>query len=805
MKSHARVVIIGGGSLGISLLYHLTREGWTDLLLIEKGELTSGSTWHAAGLCSNFIGNMTVAKIHDYSIKLYDEILPAETGEDSVFHKTGSLRIGYSKLEEEWFRNLESRAKNVPCELNIISKAQARELHPFVDFDKARIIASTPNDGHVDPSSVAMSLAQLGRASGAEISRFNRVLEINARPGGEWEVITEQGNVIAEHVVNAAGCFAPEVGAMVGVSLPIINLEHQYLVTESHPAIETLEFELPVVRDSHCSAYLRQEGKGLLVGPYETFGAKPWALEGMDWEFDKELFAGDLERLMPFLDRCMKLAPIFSEVGIKTVINGPITHTPDDNVLAGPQAGLRNFWNLCGSSIGIAQGGIGKFMAQWIVHGQTELNMAPLDCRRFGEWADKNYCVTKAIESYEIMYTAMGANENRPHGRPKRTSPLYALLADKGAVHGVVQGYEKPLWFKTATVRAETSTWERSEAHAAVAEECAAVRDAAGIVDISGANRFEISGPDARTFLDRLSCNKLPAKDGRMALTLFHGPNGGIMAEQSITRIHEQLYYLVGPIASEHRDLHWMQRHSNGFEVQINNMTDQYGGVLLTGPNARNILQQLTVEDLSNAAFPWLSGKTVKLDSADVRVLRVSYAGELGYELHMPVYQLLSIYESLERVGADYGLREFGGYAFNCMRMEKMYRAWGSEFTEEISGVEAGMDRFIDTSRDFIGVESVKRRLADGGSIRLAYLAFDDDIACECFGNEAVYRGDELVGLTTGGAYGHRVSCSLAFAYIRPELVAQNTALQVMTSAGMRRAHVEMGAVYDPANAKLRA
>jgi dimethylglycine dehydrogenase len=805
MKSNARVVIIGGGSLGISLLYHLTREGWTDLLLIEKGELTSGSTWHAAGLCSNFIGNMTVAKIHDYSIRLYNEILPAETGEPSAFHQTGSLRIGYSKLEEEWFRNLESRSKNVPCAFNIISKQQAQELQPFMNFDKARVIASTPDDGHVDPSSVAMALSQLARAKGAEISRFNRVVEINSMPGGEWEVVSEKGTVIAEHVVNAAGCFAPEVGAMVGVSLPIVNLEHQYLVTENHSKIETLKSELPVVRDSYCSAYLRQEGKGLLVGPYETYGAKPWALQGMDWSFDRELFPGDVERLMPFLDRCMELAPILRETGIKTVINGPITHTPDDNVLAGPQAGLRNFWNLCGSSIGIAQGGIGKFMAQWMVHGQTELNMAPLDCRRFGDWADRDYCITKAIESYEIMYAAMGVNENRPHGRPKRTSPLYALLAEKDAVHGVVQGYEKPLWFKTATVRAEASTWERSEAHAAVAEEVAAVRDCAGVIDISGAARFEIVGPGAKAFLDRLSCNKLPAKDGRIALTLFHAPNGGIMSEQSITRIHEQLYYLVGPIASELRDLHWMQQHSDGYKVQINNLTDHYGGVLLSGPNARDILQRLTAEDLSNANFSWLSCKTVKLDSADVRVLRVSYAGELGYELHMPAYLLLTIYESLERVGADFGLRDFGGYAFNSMRMEKMYRAWGSEFTEEISGAEAGMERFIDTSREFIGVESVKRRLAEGGSIKLAYLAFDDDVACECFGNEAVYRGDKLVGLTTGGAYGHRVGYSLAFAYIRPELVAQDTALQVMTSAGMRRAHVEMNAVYDPGNEKLRA
>ncbi len=805
MKSQARVVIIGGGSLGISLLYHLTKEGWTDLLLVEKGELTSGSTWHAAGLCSNFIGNMTVAKIHDYSIRLYNEILPKETGDASTFHQTGSLRIGYSKLEEEWFRNLESKAKNVPCEFNIISRTEAQDMHPWANFDKARVIASTPNDGHVDPTSVAMPLAQLARAQGAEISRFNRVIEINSMANGEWQVVTEKGTVIAEHVVNAAGCFAPEVSALLGISLPIVNLEHQYLVTENHPSLQKSATELPVLRDSHCSAYLRQEAQGLLVGPYETYGSKPWALTGMDWNFDRELFPGDLERLMPFLDRCMKLLPLFSEVGIKTVVNGPITHTPDDNVLAGPQAGHPNFWNLCGSSIGIAQGGLGRYMAQWMVHGQTELNMASLDSRRFGAWADRDYCITKAIESYEIMYTAVGVNDNRPHARLKRISPLHALLAEKGAVHTAVQGYEKPLWFKTDLIQSEPPTWQRSAAHAAVAEECAAVHHTAGIIDISGAAKFEISGPDASTFLDKMSSNKLPAKNGRMALTLFHAANGGIMTEQSITRINEQLYYLIGPIASEYRDLDWMQQHCSGFNVKIDNCTDGMAAVLLTGPNSRAILQQLTNNDLSAKALPWLGCQTIKIDSAQVRILRVSYAGELGFELHMPGYQLLSIYQSLQRVGAEHGLREFGGYAFNSLRMEKAYRAWGNEFTEEISGVEAGMERFIDTSREFIGAQNIRQRLAKPGSIRLAYLAFDDDIRCECFGNEAIYHEGELVGISTGGAFGHRVGYSLAFAYIRPELVAQDVKLQVMTSAGMRSAHVELNAVYDPTNQRLRS
>ena len=805
MKSHARVVIVGGGSLGVNLMYHLTKEGWTDIALVEKGELTSGSTWHAAGLCSNFIGNHTVAQIHDYTIKLYNEILPEETGEDSLFHKTGSIRVGFTKTEEEWFRNLESRSKNIGFDFNIISKQEAEKLNPFMDFSKARIIVSTPNDGHVDPTSVVMPLSRLARDKGAEVYRNTQVVEINNLPTGEWEVVTNNGTIIAEHVVNAGGCFAREVGAMVGTDVPLVNLEHQYLVTENHPDIAKLDFELPVCRDSYTSSYIRQEGQGFLVGPYEMWGAKPWALNGMDWAFDRELFAPELDRLMPFLERCFELTPKFEEVGVKSVVNGPITHTPDDNILAGPVAGLTNFWNLCGASIGIAQGGVGKYMAQWMVHGQTEINMAPLDTRRFGDWANQKYCTIKAIESYEEMYAVGAPNINRPHGRPCRTSPLYPRLLEHGAVHGAVQGYEKPLWYQTDQVRKESLSWSHNETHDLVAAECKAVQESVGVIDLSGSSKYEISGPDATAFVDKLSCNKIPGKDGRLALSLFHSANGGIMCEMSITRLAEGHYYLVSAIGSEHKDMHWMESNAEAFDVTIENKTDDLASMLITGPKSREVLQSMTEEDLSHAAFPWLSSKDVQLDSAIVRVIRVSYAGELGYELHMPYYQLLSIYDSMWRKGEEFGITNFGSYAFNSMRMEKMYRAYGNEFTEEISGFEAGMDRFIDTCRDFIGCENMKQRKENGYEIELAYLAFDDDQPCECFGNEAVYHNGEHIGLITGGAYGHRVGKSLAFAYInKPSLIAQGLEVTVDTSIGTRKAHIEMDAVYDPKNELLR-
>ena len=804
MKSHARVVIIGGGSLGVNLLYHLTKEGWTDIALIEKGELTSGSTWHAAGLCPNLNGNMTVSQIHQYTMELYDKIIPAETGETSTFHRTGSLRIGFTELEEQWFRNMESRAKQIGCAFEFVSKEEAQKINPLMDFSKARVIISNPDDGHVDPTSIVMPLAQLAKKNGAEINRFTQVTDINQLPSGEWEVITDKGTIIAEHVVNAAGCFSREVGAMVGVDVPIINLEHQYLVTEDLPILSTLDKELPVCRDSYTESYIRQEGKGLLVGPYETFGCKPWALDGMDWSFDRELFEPDVERLMPFLERCMELTPSFGEVGIKTVINGPITHTPDDNMLVGPQAGLRNFWNLCGASIGIAQGGVGKFMAQWMVYGQTEINMAPLDSRRFGKWAGKEYGIIKAIEAYENMYSPAAPNESRPHGRPARHGPLYTTLNDKGCVHGVVNGYEKPHWFKTDAIRGETLSWAHTEAHAAVAEECFAVRDKAGITDLSGASKYDVKGPDAETFLNTLSANKLPGKDGRLGLTLFHGPNGGIKAEMSVTRINSEHYYLNSATSAELQDLDWLEAHVGDFDVQINNVTESMGAVLITGPESRNILETITQDDISNDGLKWLGAKMVTLDSALVRIMRVSYAGELGFELHMPTYQLISIYESLMRNGAAFGLRDFGAYAFNSMRMEKAYRAFGHEFTEEMSGIEAGMDRFIDLSRDFLGADKMREIQSKPLKYKLAYLAFDDDVPCECFGNESVVHDGKHVGVITSGGYGHRVGKSLAFAYVPEELVAQDVKLSVDTSLGRREAHVEMDALYDPQNTLMR-
>jgi dimethylglycine dehydrogenase len=500
----------------------------------------------------------------------------------------------------------------------------------------------------------------------------------------------------------------------------------------------------------------------------------------------------------------MEFLPIFGEVGVHTVLNGPIAHTPDDNPLVGPQAGLTNFWNLHGFSVGIAQGGIGKYMAQWMVHGQTEINMAPLDSRRFGEWADQEYCTIKAIEAYENMYTPFAPNDNRPHARPARHSPLYALLNQKGAVHGVVNGYEKPWWFTTNDVREESLSWAHTEAHEIVAAECMAIQNQAGIIDLCGSAKYQVKGPDATAFLDYLSANKLPSKDGRMGLTLMHAENGGIMNEMSVTRINSEFYYLNSAILSDLKDYDWLSQHMGEFDVSVTNVSESIGAMLVTGPESRAILQELTQDDLSNNGLKWLGAKTVMLDAADVLIMRVSYAGELGFELHMPTYQITSIYESLMRVGEDKGLRDFGGYAFNSLRMEKAYRAYNHEFTEEFDGIDAGMDRFIDLTRNFLGAESIRNNRQDKNRMRLAYLVFRDDIPCECFGNESVFHDGKHIGLTTGGAFGHRVGKSLAFAYVAPDYAVAGTQLQIETTLGMRLASVEQDCAYDPQNERMR-
>ena len=806
IQSHAKLVIIGGGILGVSLLYHLTKEGWKDLVLIEKGELTSGSTWHAAGQCPHMVGSYNLAKVHLHSTNLYKQ-LEEETGQATGFHDCGSLRLAYKKEDIDWFHYVKGIMDNVGSPAEILSPNEIKNVHPFIRLDGILAAFHTPEDGHTDPTSTTNAMAKGARNGGAKIYRKNRVTDIKQLPSGEWKVFTENGDIVCEHVVNAAGSFCPEVGAMVGLKeVPSINMIHHYLVTESHPEIEKLKKELPVTRDPEASAYLRQEGKGLLIGPYEK-DAKAWALEGMDWKFDMELLEPELDRIEKHLEIGMNRIPQFKDVGIKKIICGPITHTPDDNFFAGPAPGLKNFWMACAASVGIAQGGgVGKYLAQWIVHGDSEINMLEFEPRRYMSWVNKKYAVDKSIDQYTRMYVTPMPNESIDVGRPMKTTPVYKKLKDMGAVYLDSYGWEKPAWFAKPGMKEEYS-FKRSNAFPYVQKECENVQNNVGILDLSTFAKYEIKGKDSETYLDRLCANSIPKKEGSIALAHTLNKIGRIQSELTITRLANNKFYVLSSTASEIRDLDWFNHNLNKEEkVEINNITEDYGVLVLVGPKSRNVLSQLTTENLDNKNFPWLKGKEIEINKVPVRALRINYMGELGWELHHPMKQMESLYDAIYEVGKKDNIANFGTYAVNSLRMEKAYRGWGAELTGEISLVEAGMDRFFNLNKksNFIGSEALRNKLQSGVDIKIVYLEVEIDDA-DPRGNEPVYHNNKIVGVVTSGAYGFRVKKSLAFAYVNSDLADKGTEFLIGIQGQKRKAKVVSSPLYDPENKKLKA
>ncbi len=804
MKTHARVVVVGGGVLGVGLLYHLAHEGWTDVVLCEKGELTSGSTWHAAGLVPHFNGSLNLARLHLYGSRLYQR-LEAETGQATGWHGCGALRLAFDAGQADWYRQVQGLLAYLGAECHLVGPDELRRLHPLLDPAGVVLAAYTPGDGHVDPSGVTHAMAIGARRRGAEIYRHTRVIGIAGRPGGEWAVETEGGTIVAEHVVDAGGCFAAQVAAMVGVTVPIVNMVHQYLVTENLPEVAALARELPVVRDPDASCYYRQEAHGLLVGPYEMAGAQPWALQGLDWSFDRGLLPPALDRLAPALTRAARRIPAFAGAGILRVVSGLIPHTPDANLLLGPAAGRRNVWLCCGSSIGIAQGaGAGRYLAQWMVHGQAEISMREFDPRRFGDWAAGRYAVERAIDEYQQMYQVRYPGEYRDAGRPVKRSPIHDRLRARGAVFAEVFGWERPKWFDRRG-EGERPSFRRANWFDAVGEECRAVRQRVGVLDLTSFAKFEVTGPDAAAYLDRLCARPVPRRDGRVVLAHLCTERGGIECEATVTRLGPGRFYLLSAAAAALHDLDWLTQHVERDEaVTVRDVTGEYGVLVLAGPRARDLLGKLTDADLGSEAFPWMSAREIVVAGVPTRALRVSYVGELGWELHHPLDAMPALYEALLEAGAAHGIADFGTYAVNALRMEKAFRAWGAELTTEVTLLEAGMARFLARDdRPFLGREALCRAERAGPRWRLAYLAVDAADA-DPLGNEPVYAGDRLVGITTSGAFGYTVGRSLAFAYVEPPAAAPGTRLAVQILGDRRPAVVLAAPAYDPDHARLR-
>ena len=808
MQSHARVVIVGGGMMGCSLLYHLAEEGWKDVVLIEKGELTSGSTWHAAGQCPSFIADYNMAKIHHYGNTLYPT-LEAKTGQYVSWHGCGGIRFAMNQEELDYFRHVEGIAKMIGFRMQVVGVDEIKQINPFVNTDGVIAGAWTLDDGHVDPAGCCNAMAKGARDMGAKIIRRNRVLGINLMPSGEWQVVTEQGAIIAEHVVNAAGCYARQVAQMVGSDVPITNMEHTYLVTEPIKEFVERNEEMPVMRDPYAAAYYRQEQKAGLIGIYELENsAECWTHRGgwPEWDSENELFEGDMDRIAPYVERVLERMPIWAEAGIKRIVCGAIPHTPDNNPLLGPAAGVRNFWQCNGAAIGIAAGaGSGKYLAQWMVHGDSEINMAGLDPRRFGGYAPGDYTKAKSHQDYEHMYILHLPGHERMASRPARTSTLYETLEAKGAVHTEAHGWERPKWF-SLDGREEDAGFRHNNILDVVAEECRAVRERVGILDLSSFAKYEVNGADAETFLNRVLANRMPKRDGGIGLAHFLSEEGRIAGEVTVTRFASDRYYLLSGAGAEERDFdHLAQGVRPGEVVTVANVTDDWGVLVLAGPKARDVLAQVTDEDLGNGSFRWLTGKEIEVAGIALRALRVNYVGELGWELHCPMPSLPALYEALWAAGEAHGIADFGVYAVNSLRMEKAYKGWAAELTNEITMVEADMERFVAWDKeDFIGKAATQRVKQQGASQICVYFETDKGTS-DVHGGEAVLVGDRAVGVTTSGGYGHYSGKSLGFAYVEPSLAAPGSSFDVFLLGERRPATVLAGPVWDPENARLRA
>ncbi len=805
MKTNARVVVIGGGMMGASLLYHLALEGWTDTVLVEKNELTSGSTWHAAGQCPSITGSYNLAKIHAYSNQLYPR-LEALTGQYVSWHASGGLRLANNANELAWLKYVYGYSKSVGFSMDIVGLDEIRRLNPFLTTDRVLAAAWTRDDGHGDPSGLCNALAKAARDLGATVVRHNRVLDVRPRSNGEWEVITEKGTIVAGIVVNAAGCYAREVAAMVGSDAPITNMQHHYVVTHPIKAFMERSDEIPVMRDSYTSGYFRQEQKSGLMGVYESTDLKEaWAPRGFpEWEASNELFPDDLDRITPWLERTIERMPIFGEVGIRRIINGAIPHTPDGAPLLGPAPGLKNFWMCCGTSFGIAQGGgCGKYLAQWMVHGDSEINMTEFDPRRFGQFADKPYVRDKVFLDYRLTFTTRMPGEEETAGRPRKKSPLYERLLAQGCVYTETFGWERPKWF-SRDGRVEDYSYRRNNVFEVVKDEVAAVHERVGILDLTGFAKYDIAGPDAEAYLNRISANQIPRKLGGIALVHMLSPGGRILGEMTVSRLGEDRFYALSAAAAELRDQDLLtQSLRPGERVSIENVTEQRGVLVLSGPRSRELLEPLTAAPLGNDEFPWLRAREISVAGHALRALRVSYVGEQGYELHPPIGSMTALYDALWERGRAFGIANYGLYAVNSMRIEKGYKAWSTELTNELNMFEADMARFFGSKKpDFVGKAAT---LAEPPRpLKIVYAEIDAADA-DARGGEPVLVQDRCIGVTTSGTYGHRVQKSLAFACVATEFASPGSVFEVLIQGDRRRARVLEHAAYDADNVRMRA
>jgi dimethylglycine dehydrogenase len=836
MRTHARAVVIGGGVVGVSTLYHLAKKGWSDVVLCERRELTSGSTWHAAGLLPLFNLSYSVGQIHKYSVGLY-ETLEAETGQSVGFRKVSNIRLARTRDRWDEYMYYAGVARTIGVRVNVLSPDEVKAIWPLCETEGLIGAIQHPDDGYIQPADLTQAFARGARALGAEINRHTRVTAIERRPSGEWLVRTDQGDIVAEHVVSASGNFARRTGAMVGLDVPVLPVEHQYIVTEPHPAILARRAEgLPemgVLRESDSSWYMREENGGLLLGPYEK-GAPACYVDGPSEQSEYELFQEDLDRLAPHIETAIARVPAFGEVGVKSVYNGAIAYTPDGSPIIGPAWGLRNFWLNEGHSFGVtAAGGAGWQLAEWIVEGEPSIDMLGVDPRRFGPYAAKGYLRAKCEEAYSLVFTIHYPDEERVAARPLKRAPCYDRMRALGAVFGSVYGWERPNFFappgyglgeadldKPDTLLNENHpatgpgerprekwSFRRSNYFRFVGDEVNNVADNVGLQDMSAFAKAFVSGPGAEAWLDSIFANRVPKAVGRIGLCHLLTTRGGVRSEFTVYRAREDGFYLVSAGAWERHDHDELQKllPADG-SVRFNPATTAWGVLVLAGPRSRDVLERVADADLSSAAFPWLSGKPVSIGPAEAHALRVNFVGELGWELHHPIEMQNTIFDLLWDAGQDFGIRPFGIRAMMAMALEKSYRLIGRELSIEYAALESGLDRFVRLDKnDFLGRKALVEWRERGFATRFVTMAVDGVTDADARGSEPILVGGEMVGRCTSGGFGWRTGQSLALGMVRPELGEIGQELTVVILGQEHRARVIPESPYDPENARLRA
>lgn len=799
LPTHARVVIVGGGVMGVGLAYHLAHEGWTDVVLLEKAELTSGSTWHAAGQITHSTSSFGLGKCVDYNIGLYSGALEAETGQAVTWHGCGSFRLAYTEDEMDWLRHTLSVGRSLGFNIELVRPERVRELHPFYNLDGVVGALHTPDDGHVDPTNVTMSMAAGARALDVRIIRRCRATNITQAESGEWVVESEQGTITCEHVVNAGGTYARQMGEWSGLQLPMTSMTHHYFVTDPVPEFADLEAELPVIRDDKkVSGYIRMEQKRGLIGIYEKAQPNAVWLDECPWDYENWLFEADYDRVMPWLEESLNRMPIFAELGISRDVHGAISHPPDGNPLIGPAPGVRNYWCCCGTQIGIGWGpGLTRELARWMVHGSADISMREYDPRRFGPYATKEWQVVKAKEDYCLRHEIPFPHFNRLDGRPVKPSPLHERLKAKGAVHEEVFGHERPRWFaRDGVEQRDHYSFKRNVVHDMVGAECKAVREAVGLMDITAFTKIEVAGPDAEAVLDNLIANRLPQKVGGIALTHMLNRRGRIELETTVVKLAEARYYLVCAAFFEQRLLDLL-RGSRVFDensVDIINRSTDWGALALNGPRARDVLSVCTDADLSNAGFKWLTAQEIDVAGHSLWAFRMSYAGELGWELHIPRDSTLAVYDALWAAGEAHCIADYGSFAMNALRMEKGFKGAG-ELTNEVTLAEADVLRFARTDKEYVGKD---KTLNTDLPWICAYLEIEPDGIEDGHGGEAVMLNGKVVGSTASVAYGHTVGKILAFAYVKPHANVPGTEIEVIVAGRPRKGRILGEPIYDP-------